>query len=212
MYTCTTKQYDRTMFKSILAIGIQAIVASTLVVAPLCAIAEAEKTVRVSPRGKKTPDFELTSITGWTISPKALSGKTALLVVGQTEKSAPRCKTWILSLFKELSHTNPELFQVIIADKPWFYPKSAVIDRVKNFTPDWFHSRVLMEWGRKFAEVFDIPKDDDPRLILVDPEGIVRWTYRGEISPAALQNAITAYQRYRADPLQLGSVKNHHAG
>jgi len=136
--------------------------------------------------GEAVPWFRLTSMTGkQAVSKKTIRGKKVVLVIGRTQKSAPRCKRWILALVKDLP--GVKVYQVIVIDKAWFIPRSLVMGKLRKFTPKHFRNDVLLEWYLAFAKQFSIEKDDYPTIIGIDRGGTVRLRHKGELNNARLK-------------------------
>ncbi len=113
------------------------------------------------------------------MSRASLAGQVAILVIGRTRPAAPRCKEWILTL---LARFRVAIYQVIVIDKPWYAPRSAVLSELRRFTGAGHDRRVLLEWYTVFADSFGIARDDDPRLVVMDRHGIVRLLLRGSLT------------------------------
>jgi hypothetical protein len=117
------------------------------------------------------------------VSRASLAGKIAILVIGRTRPAAPRCKEWMLTL---LPRFRVAIYQVIVIDKPWYAPRSAVLSELRSFTGPGHEGRVLLEWYTVFADSFGIARDDDPRLVVMDRRGIVRLLLRGSLTAQRL--------------------------
>lgn len=133
--------------------------------------------------GQRAPRFELWTLSGERFSHERLRGQPAVLVVGRTQKAAPPCKKWAVGIIKR--RQSLAVYQVIVVDKPWYIPRSFVLDRVRAFTPRHLHGRVLLEWRTAFAEAFGIDKHDDPVVVVLGPDSVIRWRYRGHLAPSA---------------------------
>jgi hypothetical protein len=139
-----------------------------------------------APINKPAPSFLLEDLSGRKFASIRLRGSPAVLVVGGTRKAAPPCKQWVLEIIKRHGLKLP-VYQVIVVDKAWYIPKKAVIGSVKDFTPSSLHHRVLLEWYRVFADLYDIPRHDDPVLLVMGPDGVLRLQQRGQMTEAGLQ-------------------------
>ncbi len=145
--------------------------------------------------GKKAPWFRLKSLTGKEIDSKQILGKTTILVVGRTQKSAPACKKWMYEILK---HHGAEVnvLQIIVTDNPWYIPRSLVIKKIEGFVSPKQRHRVLIEWYTVFADAYRIPKQDDPTIILIDNQGVVRWNYRGALSSKSWKMLTSMLKRH----------------
>jgi len=139
-----------------------------------------------APLGKPAPGFLLEDLYGRKFSSTWLKGRLTVLVVGGTQKAAPPCKEWALALLKRHGE-KLALYQVIVVDKAWYIPRGAVIGKVKDFVPAALHHRVLLEWYRVFADLYGIPKHDDPVIVVIGRDGILRMQHRAHPSEAALK-------------------------
>ena len=136
--------------------------------------------------GKPSPIFRLKTFHGKEVTTYSLRGKAAVLVVGRSRKSAPRCKVWMLKVFKTYGDKKIHLYQVIVLDNPWYLPETLVRGKVKDFIPKGHLHRVLLEWKLAFARIFGIPKHDLPTIFVLDKKGVVRWRYKGKLSKGKL--------------------------
>ena len=75
-------------------------------------------------------------------------------------------------------------------NKAWYIPDFMVIKELKDFVPSHGHELVLLEWKTRFGDVFDIPYDHSPRVIVVDQAGRIRKWYQGEMNDHALVEVI----------------------
>lgn len=138
--------------------------------------------------GQPAPWFDLEAMAGGRVSRRTITGKTAVLIVGRTQAAAPPCKEW----FNALKSRAPAVYQVIVIDKPWYLPRGAVLSKIKGFVGDTDHDRVLLEWYKVFANAYGIPRDDDPRVLVLDRSGVVRLALRGKLEPSRLAQAAKA--------------------
>lgn len=135
--------------------------------------------------GEHAPWFELERLTGGKVAAARLHGRPAVLVVGRTQRAASPCKEWAFAIIERYASRLP-VFQVIVVDKSWFIPKSLVYAKVKSFVPATLHDRVLLEWHTAFAEAYGIDKQDEPVLLVLDSDAVIRWRYQGAMNHAAL--------------------------
>ncbi|MCA9665518.1 MAG: hypothetical protein KC503_08015 [Myxococcales bacterium] len=139
--------------------------------------------------GKRMPWFELPNLkNGRKVGLAQLRGHTTMLVVGRSKRAAPRCRAWGVALHRRF-RSWLEVYQVAVIDKPWYMPRALVLRKVRTFSPAGLHHRVLLEWYTVFADSAAIARHDDPVLLLVGPDLIVRWRYRGQLDAAALARA-----------------------
>ena len=122
-------------------------------------------------------------MTGQTYGRGSMRGRRFVLVVGRTRRSAPPCKKWVIALAK----ANATVFQVIVADKPWYLPRGLVLREIRKFTPAAYYANVLVEWYRGFAKSWQIPKDNAPHVIVIDERSRVLARLRGKLTDARLK-------------------------
>ena len=149
-----------------------ALVAVSLLGWPAATLAAPPATV-----GQVAPWFALQTITGRRVTRDSLRGRVAVLVVGRTYASAPPCKKWVIALSRE---TRAAVYQVIVADKPWYIPRGAVMSKIKGFTPPAYHDQVLIEWRAVFADRYRIPEAAEPHVLVIDRRSNIRARLRSE--------------------------------
>lgn len=133
--------------------------------------------------GEVAPRFRLETVTGRTVSSKNIQGKPTVIVVGRSRKSAPPCKEWVLSV----GNMGVDVYQVVVALKPWFLPRFLVLSEIKDFVPAAYHKRVLVEWRDGFAKAYGVPNDDTPTVLVLDSNNVVRYRHRGRRTTRAME-------------------------
>ena len=136
--------------------------------------------------GQPAPWFKLEDLKGRGFASARLRGKPVVLVVGRTQKAAPPCKRWMLELLRRHGRALP-VYQVIVVDKSWFIPRSLVISKVEGFTPRSQRHRVLLEWYTVFADTWGVPLHDDPTVMVLSADGVLRFWHRGQMNTRALK-------------------------
>jgi hypothetical protein len=134
------------------------------------------------------PDFDGETLAGRKMSmPGAVHGHDALLVVGFTHASAPYCADWARRLAKEFPGNDVlERYNVVyLEDAPRLargMSKMGIKGSVANTEYD--HYLIVTEHETKIRAVvrFDFAAPDDAYLILLDPDGAVRWTFHGAVA------------------------------
>ncbi len=134
--------------------------------------------------GMRAPWFKLKSVTGKVITNKNLRGHPAVLVVGTSRKAAPLCKKWI---YKALAAYGRKIhvYQVIVADSPWFIPNHVVIKKIKKMIDKKQLHRVLVEWFTVFADTYGVKRSDLPTVFVMDAKGKIKWRHEGVLTPQA---------------------------
>ena len=135
--------------------------------------------------GDKAPWFKLKSVTGKVVTNKSMRGFPALLVVGTTRKAAPLCKDWVYKAL-EVYGRKIYVYQVIVADNPWFIPDHVVISKIKKMIDKKHLHRVLIEWYTVFADSYGVARSDLPTVFALNSEGIILWRHRGVLTDGAL--------------------------
>lgn len=144
---------------------------------------QAEARARV---GQPAPWFKLEDLRGRSFASARLRGKPAVLVVGRTQKAAPPCKQWVLELIRRYGRALP-VYQVIVVDKSWFIPRSLVISKIEGFIPRRLRHRVLLEWYTVFADTWGVPLHDEPTVMILGSDGVLRHKHRGAMTKRALK-------------------------
>ena len=134
--------------------------------------------------------FRLPNLNGEVISSGQLKGRPMVLVVGTSKLAAEDCREWMLTLHDNFKDSRAAVFQVIVLNKAWYIPDFMVIKELKDFVPSHGHELVLLEWKTRFGDVFKIPYDHSPRVIVVDQSGRIRKWYQGEMNDDALVEVI----------------------
>jgi len=150
----------------------------------VAAVAAAWLATTVCRAAGHAPWFQLKTIRGRVVTPHTLRGRPAVLVVGLSYRSAPPCKKWVIKLSRR---TRAQVYQVIVADKPWYIPRFVVMRRIRDFTPAPFHDRVMIEWQRAFADRYRVAESDQPTLFVLDAGGRVLLRLSGNPTEANLQ-------------------------
>jgi hypothetical protein len=151
--------------------------------------------------GEPLPTVQGSFLTGRSATlPAASAGKTALLLLGFTYESRHAVEPWA-EWFRKAMGTRPDVtfFEVPMIGGlaklgRWF------IDRgMRKGTPEELHEHVITvygdtgDWKRRLG-VSDT-NEDDAFLIVIDPQGIVRWLHHGPFDAAtaeALEGVLTA--------------------
>lgn len=132
------------------------------------------------------PGFDAETLAGRKMSmPGAVHGHDALLVVGFTHASGPHCTDWAKRLAGEFPGNEPlERYTVIfLEDAPRLVrgmAKSGIKSSVAKEEYDHYLIATEHEKEVKAAVHFEAP--DDAYLVLLDPEGMVRWTFHGTVA------------------------------
>lgn len=130
------------------------------------------------------PTIEGENLLGQKIAlPQAAAGHTTVVVIGFTHASQSQTKAWSARLTPEMSTYSLAVLQ----DVPRLVRGMAVAG-IKSGVPQAQRERFLLvyrgEKELKDAAGFDRP--NDAYLVLLDPDGIVRWHFHGELTDGSL--------------------------
>jgi hypothetical protein len=131
------------------------------------------------------PRFDGETLTGRKLSmPGAVNGHTAVLVVGFTHASGPHCTDWANRLENEFKNNHElERYSVVfLEDAPKLVRGMAVHGIKSGVTKKEYDNYLIVtehEKEVKGAVRFSAP--DDAYLVLLAPDGEVRWTYHGAV-------------------------------
>jgi hypothetical protein len=138
--------------------------------------------------GKLLPALSGQYLTGRkAVLPEASSGRIALLALGFTYDSRFAVEAWSTRFHKEFSATNEITFYEVPMISGMARLARWFIDSgMRKGTPKELHENVITVYGGTdpWKQRLGFKKDDDAYLILIDPDGIVRWTCSGQFDEA----------------------------
>jgi ATP10 protein len=152
----------------------------------------------------RIPNFEGTTFAGETVSlPQRLKGGVGVLVLGFSRNSKTQTSEW----GRRLAHEEHPPAARIVFEMPVLesVPKllrGMVLKQIKSSIPMADQTRFLpvldheAEW--KKAAGFDKP--DDAYVLVVDGEGVVRWSVEGSLTDAALAKLEARMKEVAASP------------
>ncbi len=161
--------------------------------------------------GDLAPAFQLEPLNGGAFSSQQLRGKPAILVVGRSRKAAPPCRDWVLGMLARHRLKLP-VYQVIVVDKSWYLPRTLVLRMVKEFVPDNLRGRALLEWKTTFADLFGIPKGDEPTLLVLGADSVIRWRHQGPPTASGYQRLAEVLAALGGQPRAQGQPTPEHGG
>jgi len=132
------------------------------------------------------PGFDAETLAGRKMSmPGAVHGHNALLIVGFTHASGPYCSDWARRLAKEFPGNDPlERYNIVfLEDAPRLVrgmAKSGIKGSVPNSEYD--HYLTVTEHEKQVQAAVHFETPDDAYLILLGPEGTIRWTFHGAVA------------------------------
>lgn len=136
--------------------------------------------------GDRAPAWTLTNMLGNVVSSESYKQRPAVLVMGTAREAAHACREWMLTLYKNTNGTATVTYQVIILNNPWYIPNFAVINELKDFIPEYGHHLVMLEWESAWGVLYGIPYDLEPRIMVLDRDGIIRLRHTGNMTDEAL--------------------------
>jgi hypothetical protein len=137
------------------------------------------------------PGFNAQALTGRIMSmPGAVHGHDALLVVGFTRASGPQCARWARRLASEFPGNDAlEIYNaVFLEDESRLARGMAKID-IKNSVPkeEYDHYLLVKEHEKEVQAAVHFEAPDDAYLILLGPDGTVRWTFHGAVADSPVR-------------------------
>ncbi len=114
--------------------------------------------------------------------PGAVHGHDALLVIGFTHASGPYCQYWSSRLAKEFPGNDLiERYSVVfLEDAPRLARGMAKLG-IKSSVPsaEYDHYLIVTQHEKEIQAAIHFDAPDDPYLVLLGPDGTVRWTFHG---------------------------------
>jgi hypothetical protein len=142
--------------------------------------------------GESIPETTVTSLDGHQVSlPANFSGKPAILVVGFSRAGGEQCGPFARRLIKEPDVQNGavKVYQIAMLASAPRLVRPMILHGMRGGVPKEEQSTFLplyrneKEWKQVAGYVGSAEKD--AYLLLVDPNGTVRWTGHGRYSDAA---------------------------
>jgi len=137
------------------------------------------------------PRFDAEALSGRKLTlPAATQGHQALLVVGFTHGSGPHCTDWAKRLAAEFKgDAGLERYTVIFLEDAPKLVRGMAKSGIKGGVPKEEYDRFVIvtehEKEVKAAVHFEAP--DDAYLVLLGPDGAVRWTSHGPVADAPVR-------------------------
>lgn len=131
------------------------------------------------------PPLEGETLTGKKASlPAAANGRAALLILGFTHASQHQTKAWADRVQKEFP-----TFSVAVLEEAPRLVRGMITHGIRSGVPKDQQDRFLLvyhgEKELKQAAGFDRP--DDAYLLIIGPDGRIRWRYHGPVTDAAVE-------------------------
>jgi hypothetical protein len=159
-----------------------AALAGLLVAAPLVAIPLAQEKP-LNP-GDAFPRLEGEFLTGKkAILPDAAAGRAALVMMGFTYESRFQVEAWAEHVRPAFARGTATFYEVPVLGGFARLAKWFIDSGMRRGTPKELHENVITVWGDvdrwKALTGFAETSKDDAYLVLIGPDGRVRWTHHG---------------------------------
>jgi len=158
------------------------LVCALLVLAPLLLPAQV--------RSQTLPRLEGKSLSGAAVTlPDAARGRVTLLLFGFSKASGTPCKAWAAHVWPSLRNdAQADVFTVAEMQGIPGFIKSMVVGSIRRDTPEDYRSHFVPIFGDRtqWRQLAGYQKSapDDAYLILLDPQGVIRWRAHGPYTPA----------------------------
>lgn len=136
--------------------------------------------------GQVLPTFAGESLAGKKFTmPGAVHGHAAVLVVCFTHASGPRCTEWTKRLEKDFkNNADLEIYTVIFLEDAPKMVRGVARSGIRGGVAkeDYDHYLTVTEHEQEVKAAVHFQEPDDAYLLVLDPEGEVRWTSHGAVS------------------------------
>jgi len=129
------------------------------------------------------PRFDAEALSGRKLTmPAAVQGHPALLIVGFTHGSGPHCTDWAKRLESEFK--TIERYTVIFLEDAPKLVRGMAKSGIRSGVPKEQFDRyvTVTEHEKEVKEAVHFQAPDDAYLVLLSPDGTVRWTFHGPVS------------------------------
>lgn len=137
------------------------------------------------------PTFAAETLSGRKVSMPALtSGHMSLLVIGFTHASGTPCTEWAKRLETEFKTSSIlERYSVIFLEDAPKLVRGMAIHGIKSGVPkeNYDHFLIVTEHEKEVKAAVHFQTPDDPYLVLLGPDGAIRWTSHGAVSDALIR-------------------------
>ena len=164
---------------------------------------EGKDKVEMLMTGKLLPALTGQYLTGRkAVLPEASSGRIALLALGFTYDSRFAVEAWTTRFRREFSTTKEITFYEVpmIGGMArlgrWFIDSG-----MRKGTPKELHENVITVYGGTdpWKQRLGFKKGNDAYLVLIDPDGIVRWTWSGQFDEARFAELANLVRKLAAE-------------
>jgi hypothetical protein len=137
------------------------------------------------------PGFNSETLSGQKLAmPTAAQGHRALLVVGFTHASGPHCTEWAKRLESEFKGDAAlERYSVIFLEDAPRLVRGMAKSGIKSGVPkdQYDHYLIVTEHEKEVKAAVHFAAPDDAYLVLLAPDGTIRWTFHGPVSDDAVR-------------------------
>ena len=145
--------------------------------------------VSISFSAELFPAVPAETLTGKKIEVPAIAkGRVAVLVIAFTHASQNQTKPWSLKIPREMEHYS----LAVLEDVPKLF-RGMAAGGIKSSVPADARDHFLLVYKgeKEIKEAVGFDKPDDAYVVLLDPEGAVRWRFHGPATDAALSELKT---------------------
>jgi hypothetical protein len=141
-------------------------------------------------RSQTLPRLEGKSLSGAeVVLPDAARGRVTLLLFGFSKASGTPCKAWAAHVWPALRNdAQADVFTVAEMQGIPGFIKGMVVGSIRRDTPEDYRSHFVpifrdrTQWRQLVGYQESAP--DDAYLVLLDPQGVIRWRAHGPYTPA----------------------------
>ncbi len=116
--------------------------------------------------------------------PGGVHGHDAILVVGFTHASGPRCTEWMKRLEKDFkSNEELEIYATVFLEDAPKLARGMAKMGIKSGLPkeEYDHYLIVTEHEKEIKEAVHFAEPDDAYLVLLGVDGTVKWTFHGAV-------------------------------
>jgi hypothetical protein len=136
------------------------------------------------------PSFDTESLAGRKLAmPGAVHGHSAILIVCFTHASGPHCTEWGKRLANEFAANSAlERYTVVFLEDAPRLVRGMAKSGIKSGVPknEYDHYLIATEHEKEIKGAAHFQEPDDAYLLLLDPDGVVRWTSHGAVTDGAV--------------------------
>jgi len=134
---------------------------------------------------RSIPNIEGETLSGKKVSlPRELGSESALLIIGFTHSSQTQTKAWSLRVHSRF----PTWSIAVLEDVPRLV-RGMVSHSIKSSIPKEQYDRFLLVYHgeKELKQAAGFEQPDDAYLLVIDRVGVVRWSFHGPVTDAAVE-------------------------